>query len=423
MIIAILGLGYVGLPLAIELGKIYNTIGFDISEKKINNLNNFYDENDEIEKSDFQNSLKLRFTNDFNLIKNADFFIVAVPTPVGKNNRPDLRPLENACKIIGKSIKKKSIIIFEPTVFPGATEDICIPIIEKVSNLKWKTDFNVAYSPERINPGDKNKTLRSIVKVVSADNKKTLEKVSKLYSPIIDAGIVKAKSIKIAETAKVIENTQRDLNIALMNELAIICDKMNIETKEVLKVAATKWNFLNFNPGLVGGHCIGVDPYYLTYKSKLLGHKPTVILSGRHINDFMSKYIYEKIVFFKKTINKVKPKILVLGLTFKENCNDLRNSKVADVILQLKKNSFDVYTHDPLASKEIALNEYEIKLSSWKDIPKVDMIVLAVSHKNYKKLGLNKITQKLNNFGVFLDIKSNYSKEKLNKLGFKYWCL
>ena len=245
MIIAILGLGYVGLPLAIELGKIYNTIGFDISEKKINNLNNFYDENDEIEKSDFQNSLKLRFTNDFNLIKNADFFIVAVPTPVGKNNRPDLRPLENACKIIGKSIKKKSIIIFEPTVFPGATEDICIPIIEKVSNLKWKTDFNVAYSPERINPGDKNKTLRSIVKVVSADNKKTLEKVSKLYSPIIDAGIVKAKSIKIAETAKVIENTQRDLNIALMNELAIICDKMNIETKEVLKVAATKWNFLN----------------------------------------------------------------------------------------------------------------------------------------------------------------------------------
>ena len=423
MIIAILGLGYVGLPLAIELGKIYNTIGFDISEKKINNLNNFYDENDEIEKSDFQNSLKLRFTNDFNLIKNADFFIVAVPTPVGKNNRPDLRPLENACKIIGKSIKKKSIIIFEPTVFPGATEDICIPIIEKVSNLKWKTDFNVAYSPERINPGDKNKTLRSIVKVVSADNKKTLEKVSKLYSPIIDAGIVKAKSIKIAETAKVIENTQRDLNIALMNELAIICDKMNIETKEVLKVAATKWNFLNFNPGLVGGHCIGVDPYYLTYKSELLGHKPTVILSGRHINDFMPKYIYEKIVFFKKTINKVKPKILVLGLTFKENCNDLRNSKVADVIFQLKKNHFDVYTHDPLASKEIALNEYEIKLSSWKDIPKVDMIVLAVSHKNYKKLGLNKITQKLNNFGVFLDIKSNYSKEKLNKLGFKYWCL
>lgn len=352
MIIAVVGLGYVGLPLAVEFGKSNQTIGFDLSESKINSYKEHIDPTGEVSTEDLRKADKLVCTTDANSLKNADFIIIAVPTPVDESHQPDFTPLIKSSETVGKNLKRGAIVVYESTVYPGATEEICIPILERFSGLKWKEDFNVGYSPERINPGDKERTVTKIVKVVSGDTPVTLKKVRDTYEKIITAGVYCANSIKVAEAAKVIENTQRDLNIALMNELAIIFDKLSIDTLEVLEAAGTKWNFLPFRPGLVGGHCIGVDPYYLTHKADMIGYHPQVILAGRRINDSMGKYIAEQTVkkMIAANISIKGSKILVMGLTFKENCPDLRNSKVIDVIKELESYGVNIIVHDPLVS-------------------------------------------------------------------------
>jgi len=411
--IAIIGLGYVGLPLAIEFGKYFKSTGFDFKDK-IFHLKNHFDPNFQITKSNFIKSKYLNFSSDFKLLKDFNYIIVSVPTPINKNNKPNLEPIKKACIVIGKYLQKKTIIIFESTVYPGLTEEYCVPIIEKYSNFKWKKDFNIGYSPERINPGDKVHTLKNIVKVVSGDNNKTLNKISLIYKKIISAGIYKVKSIKIAEAAKVIENTQRDLNISLMNELSIIFNKMNIDTDDVLKAANTKWNFLDFKPGLVGGHCIGVDPYYLTYKSKQLGYLPKVILSGRKINDNMGKLIANdlyKHIRKKKTAIK-KYKVLILGFTFKENCKDSRNTKVIDIYYELIKLKCKVDVFDPIANKEEVSKLYNLRLLNKINDNNYDGIIIAVSHKYFIKIGIQKIRNLLKKNGVIFDVKSIFNKDK-----------
>src|SRR3989344_1446726 len=337
-VVAVVGLGYVGLPLAVEFGKKFETIGFDLSEHKVQSYRGFCDPTGEVSSADLRAATRLTVTTDPSLLAKADYIVVAVPTPVDEAHRPDFSPLVGSSTSVGRNMKKGAIVIYESTVYPGATEEICVPILEKESGLKWKKDFHVGYSPERINPGDKEHTLTKILKVVSGDDADTLEKVAKLYESVITAGVHRASSIKVAEAAKVIENTQRDLNIALMNELAIIFDKLNIDTLEVLRAAGTKWNFLSFRPGLVGGHCIGVDSYYLTHKAEMIGYHPQVILAGRRINDGMGKYIAEQTI--KQMIARgaaIKgAQVLILGITFKENCADVRNTRVVDVIEELK---------------------------------------------------------------------------------------
>ena len=337
-VVLVVGLGYVGLPLAIEFGKKTRTIGFDISEDKIKSYSEYCDPSGEVQRDHFINATKLEFTSNSDVINEADVIVIAVPTPVDQSNIPDFCPLLSACDVVAKKMKQGVLIIFESTVYPGATEEVCIPRLENVSGKKWKCDFNVGYSPERINPGDKKHGLTNIVKVVSADDQETLEKVASLYDAIVRAGVYRASCIKVAEAAKVIENTQRDLNIALMNELAIIFEKVGIETTEVLEAANTKWNFLDFKPGLVGGHCIGVDPYYLTHKAKSLGYHPEVILAGRRINDGMGKHIVERTVktLFRSGVNARDIRAGILGLTFKENCGDLRNSQVPSIKSELE---------------------------------------------------------------------------------------
>ena len=355
----------------------------------------------------------------------SDFIIVAVPTPVDSANKPDMSALRNCTEEIAKFIKNGVTIIYEPTVYPGATEDICIPILEKISGKKWKRDFFVGYSPERINPGDKERTLINIKKVVSADTNQTLNKIKKLYEEIIIAGVFCASSIKVAEAAKVIENTQRDLNIALMNEFAIIFNKLNIKTSEVLKTSETKWNFLPFKPGLVGGHCIGVDPYYLTYKAQMIGYHPELILAGRRINDGMPKYIATEII--KKMIdtglNIKKSKINVLGLTFKEDCADLRNSKVLDLINELEEFGCNIAVCDPLANKEIAKKEYGITLTDWNNLSSSDVLIGAVSHSMFLNKPVHNLLKKLKSKGVFIDIKSSYPYDNIIESGYKIWRL
>ena len=424
MIIGILGIGYVGLPLALALGKKFETIGYDVSKNKILNYKNKVDITGENKKSDFQSSKYLTFTSEYSDLKVVDYFIVAVPTPVDKANIPDLSALKLATETVAKVMRKKSIIIFEPTVFPGATEEICIPILEKYSKLKWLQDFNIAYSPERINPGDKKNSLTNIIKVVSADNPKTLKKVSNLYKSIIKAGIYEAPSIKVAEAAKVIENTQRDLNIALMNEFAMAFKTLNIDTGEILKTASSKWNFLNFKPGLVGGHCIGVDPYYLTHKAQSEGYHPQLILAGRKINDgmpeFISKEVVKKIIKLKKNVSETK--ILILGLTFKENCSDLRNSKVIDLVNEFKQFGCEITVNDPIAEKNEARN-YGIFITDWDKIKPHDVVIAAVSHSFYLNMPLNDIFKKIIKNGLFVDLKSEFSKSKIIQSGFNLWRL
>ena len=352
--VSIVGLGYVGLPLAIEFGKKINTLGFDISKPKIKDLKNNLDRDKIIKKVDFRKSKYLNFSHNINDLKKSDIFIICLPTPVNNKNIPDLSILKSGSKIVAKNLKKNSIVIYESTVYPTATENICLPILKKYSNLEYKKDFNIGYSPERINPGDKNHTLTKITKVVSGDTPKTALIIKKLYQLIIKKVYV-AESIQVAESAKVIENTQRDLNIALMNELSIIFKKMGINTRDVLNAASTKWNFINFKPGLVGGHCIGVDPYYLTYFSKKIGHEPRVINSGRNLNDNMTKYVLNNILLFlkKNNIPLSKSKIIFLGLTFKKNCTDIRNSKIIEIINFLVRKKSKVQMHDPLVDKKI----------------------------------------------------------------------
>jgi UDP-N-acetyl-D-galactosamine dehydrogenase len=426
MKIAVIGLGYVGLPLAVEFGKKFSTVGVDLSVEKVAAYRNFVDPTGEVSPEDLRAATQLTCHTDPQVLSDADFIIVAVPTPVDDAHQPDFTPLIKSSESVGKYIKRGAIVVYESTVYPGATEEVCIPLIEKHSGLKWKQDFFVGYSPERINPGDKERTVTKIVKVVSGDTPETLKTVSEVYASVITAGVYEASSIKVAEASKVIENTQRDLNIALMNELSIIFNKIGIDTLEVLKASGTKWNFLPFRPGLVGGHCIGVDPYYLTHKADMLGYHPQVILAGRRINDGMAAYVAQQTV--KKIIQAggaVKgSKVIVLGLTFKENCPDLRNSKVADLVRELQEFGCDVSVHDPLAESREAEHEYGIALTEWDSLPKqADAIVAAVSHAEYIDQPVDRLLKKLKPAGVFIDIKSAYSREAIEGAGFALWRL
>ncbi|MBL8413612.1 MAG: nucleotide sugar dehydrogenase [Propionivibrio sp.] len=424
-IVAVVGLGYVGLPLAVEFGKKSRTIGFDLSTNKIANYKKHVDPTGEVSSDDLKAAIYLEVVSDPAALAEADFIIVAVPTPVDDAHQPDFRPLIGSSESVGKNLKRGAIVVFESTVYPGATEEICIPIIEKHSGLTWKQDFFVGYSPERINPGDKERTLTKIVKVVSGDTPETLESVKQMYSSIITAGVYPASSIKVAEAAKVIENTQRDLNIALMNELAIIFDRIGIDTLEVLQAAGSKWNFLPFRPGLVGGHCIGVDPYYLTHKAEMLGYHPEVILAGRRINDGMGKYIAEQTV--KNLVRngwQVKDApIIVLGLTFKEDCPDLRNSRVIDVIRELQSYGARVIVHEPVADADEALHEYGVELTAWDDLPVAAAIVGAVAHKEFKNRPLTDYVGKLQKGGVLTDVKSMFDETQLLAQGVTVWRL
>ena len=427
--IAIIGLGYVGLPLAVEFGKKFETIGFDLSQPKIDAYNRHIDPTGEVSSEDLQAAVRpggLDPTVDPRRLASADFLIIAVPTPVDSAHTPDFGPLIGASTIAGQHMKKGATVIYESTVYPGATEDVCIPVLEKHSGLKWKQDFNVGYSPERINPGDKERTLTKIVKVVSGDTPETLEQVAALYGSIITAGIHKATSIKVAEAAKVIENTQRDLNIALMNELAIIFDKVGIDTSEVLAAAGTKWNFLKFKPGLVGGHCIGVDPYYLTTKAEMLGYHPQVILAGRRINDGMASYVAKMTVqgMIRQGGCNKGDTVIVLGLTFKEDCADLRNSKVADLIANLRAFDLNVVVHDPIADPAEAQHEYGIDLTAWDQLPgNVSAVVAAVSHREYLQMPLGEILALLKPVAVFTDIKSAFDPIAIKQAGHAVWRL
>lgn len=426
MKIAVVGLGYVGLPLAVEFGKKYHTIGLDLSEEKISSYRNFIDPTGEVGSEGLRAATQLSFYTAPEALCEADVIIVAVPTPVDCANQPDFSPLISSSTTVGRHMKKGAVIVYESTVYPGATEEICIPVLEKESGLEWKRDFHVGYSPERVNPGDKDRTITKITKVVAGDDADTLELVAQLYASVIDAGVHKASSIMVAEASKVIENTQRDLNIALMNELAIIFEKIGIDTLEVLQAAGTKWNFLPFRPGLVGGHCIGVDPYYLTHKAEMLGYHPQVILAGRRINDGIASYVAKQTV--KQLIHAdsmVKgAKVIVLGLTFKENCADLRNSKVANVIRELESFGCDVIVHDPVASVAEAKHEYGIELTAWESLPKhVDAVVAAVMHKEYLAKSLDEILGLMREGGAFIDIKSAFDQQKIQSAGYRLWRL
>ena len=423
--IAVVGLGYVGLPLAVEFGKKYRTLGFDLSAEKIAHYRRFVDPTGEVSTEDLKAATQLEVSTDPAVIREADFVVVAVPTPVDEAHQPDFSPLVGASDFVGRNLKRGATIVFESTVYPGATEEICIPIIEEKSGQKWKEGFFVGYSPERINPGDKERTVTKIVKVVSGDTPETLDLVAKIYGDIITAGVFKASSIKVAEAAKVIENTQRDLNIALMNELAIIFDRIGIDTLEVLLAAGTKWNFLPFRPGLVGGHCIGVDPYYLTHKAEMLGYHPEVILAGRRINDGMAKFIAEQTIkhLVRNGWSVKGTPIIVLGLTFKEDCPDLRNSRVIDVIRELESYGAQVLVHDPVAEPGEARHEYGVDLVSWDKLPKAAAIVAAVSHKEIKTRPVGEYMGKLQENGVVIDVKSQFDQAAFKAAGATLWRL
>jgi UDP-N-acetyl-D-galactosamine dehydrogenase len=421
--IAVIGLGYVGLPVALAFARKFpGTIGFDVNKEKLDELRRGYDRNHEVPEKVLKET-SLAFTSDTNELKGATFFVVAVPTPVDDNNVPDLTPVVRASETVAKGLTKGAVVVYESTVYPGVTEEVCGPILSKISGLA-RSDFKLGYSPERINPGDHEHTLERIVKVVSGEDPATLERVAATYGAIIDAGVHKAQSIKVAEAAKVIENTQRDLNIALMNELAIIFERMDIRTADVLEAAATKWNFLKFRPGLVGGHCIGVDPYYLTMKAQQLGYQPEVILAGRRINNNVGPYVAQKIV--KMLINQGFPvkgaRIGVLGLTFKEDCNDLRNSKVPDILKELREFGINPLIHDSRGNPAEAQHEYGLTLNALEDYKNLDGLIVAVSHKEYIQLGQPKLLQMVRDRGCFVDVKSAFSPHKMER-GIEYWSL
>lgn len=418
--IGVIGLGYVGLPIALELAKKFKVIGFDINQKRVDMMQNHIDPSNELPAAAFANT-DIEFTANTDVLKKATFFIVAVPTPVDEHNVPDLKPLIGASNTIAKVIKKGDYVVFESTVYPGCTEDDCVPIIEQNSGLKYKTDFKVGYSPERINPGDTLHTLTKITKIVAGCDEEALEHIAEIYGSIIEPGVFKAASIKVAEAAKVIENTQRDLNIALMNELSQIFSMMDINTYDVLEAAGTKWNFLKFQPGLVGGHCIGVDPYYLTYKSNELGYKPQIILSGRNINDGMPNYIAKKIIQFllSKGKNPSTSRALIMGATFKENVTDIRNSKVFNLYKELKDFHITVDMVDALADAHEVEEEYKIKLNN-QATGKYDVIIVAVAHNEYKNLEEDYFLNIATDGAMLVDIKNIY-KSKISKI--EYWTL
>ncbi len=424
-LVAVVGMGYVGLPLALAFGRVMPTLGFDVSGEKIQAYREGYDPTGEMEGELFTRAKQLSYSTDASDISKADFVVVAVPTPVDAAHQPDLSPVVGATTTVGKNLKQGAIVIFESTVYPGVTEEVCVPILEQESGLKCGEGFKVGYSPERVNPGDKVNRLETIVKVVSGQDEQTLNDVAWLYEQVIEAGVHRAATIKTAEAAKVIENTQRDLNIALMNELAIIFDKMDIDTLDVLEAAGSKWNFLPFRPGLVGGHCIGVDPYYLTYKADLLGYHPDVILAGRRINDGMGKFIAEQtikqLIAAKRNVNGAR--VLVLGLTFKENCADLRNSRVIDVITELEDYGIEVLVHDAVAEADEAKAEYHIDLVELDSIEPVDAIVAAVAHQDILDIGANDWLKVAGDGAPFIDVKSAFDRRELEAAGFKVWRL
>lgn len=404
--IAVVGLGYVGLPVAVAFGKENKVIGFDVNTQRIEELNSHIDCTNEVTINELKEA-NIKFTNHKEELTTADFIIVAVPTPIDEHNQPDLTPLIKASETVGSVLQKGTIVVFESTVYPGATEEVCVPILEKESKLVYGKDFYVGYSPERINPGDTTHRFTTIKKIVAGQNETITNEMAEVYESVIEAGVYKASSIKVAEAAKVIDNTQRDVNIALMNELAIIFNQLDIDTSEVLKAAGTKWNFLNFKPGLVGGHCIGVDPYYLTYKAESIGYHPEVILSGRRINDNIAKFIALNIIkaLIKQGITIQGAKVNVYGLTFKENCPDLRNTKVIQVIKELKEYGLEIYSHDPVADKVEATKIYGIELQDFETLPQADVAIFAVAHDLYlqqKQSYLNLIKDK----GVICDVKA-----------------
>jgi UDP-N-acetyl-D-galactosamine dehydrogenase len=408
-VVAVVGLGYVGLPLAVAFGRQLPTIGYDLSAEKVAAYRAGRDPTAEVAPEELRAATLLECTTDPHRLASADFLILAIPTPVDEARMPDFGPLVAASRAVARHMKRGATVIYESTVYPGATEEVCIPVLEEHSGLRWGADFHVGYSPERINPGDKEHTLARIVKVVAGDTPETLERVAALYGRIIEAGVHRAPSIKVAEAAKVIENTQRDLNIALMNELAIIFDRLGIDTGAVLAAAGTKWNFLKFRPGLVGGHCIGVDPYYLTHKAEMVGYHPQVILAGRRINDGMGKFVAEKAVklMIQQGTHVKGARVAVLGLTFKEDCPDLRNSKVIDVIRELSDYGCAVTVHDPLADAAEAAREYGVALAAWEELPRdCDALVVAVAHAAYRNMPPAELLACLRPGGCVIDVKS-----------------
>jgi len=424
-VVAVVGLGYVGLPLAVEFGKHQETIGFDLSPAKVESYRRFVDPTGEVSGEDLRAAAQLTVSTEPATLAQADFIIVAVPTPVDSAHQPDFRALAGASESAGRHMKRGAIVVYESTVYPGATEEVCVPVLEKFSGMQWRRDFHVGYSPERINPGDKEHTLTRILKVVSGDSPETLEKVAALYQSIITAGVFRASSIKVAEAAKVIENTQRDLNIALMNELAILFDRIGIDTLEVLQAAGTKWNFLPFRPGLVGGHCIGVDPYYLTHKADKIGYHPQVILAGRRINDGMGKFIAEQTVkHMIRNGSQVKgSQVNVLGLTFKEDCQDIRNTRVIDVVHELRLYGVDVRVHDPVSDAGEARHEYGLELEPWDALPRADAVVVAVAHRQFVARPLADYLAKVKEKGCFIDVKSKFDMAALQRAGLTVWRL
>jgi UDP-N-acetyl-D-galactosamine dehydrogenase len=426
--ISLVGLGYVGMPIAVAFAKKANVIGFDISKEKVELYKKGIDPTKEVG-DDVIRETTVEFTADESKLKEAKFHIVAVPTPVNADHTPDLRPVESASRTVGRNLTKGSIVVFESTVYPGVTDDICIPILEKESGLKCGEDFKVGYSPERINPGDKVHRLETIVKVVSGMDDESLDIIAKVYEIVVDAGVHRAESIKVAEAAKVIENSQRDINIAFMNELSIIFNKMGIDTKAVLKAAGTKWNFLNFFPGLVGGHCIGVDPYYLTYKAEQLGYHSQIILSGRRINDDMGKYVVENLIknLIKADVPVKDAKVAILGFTFKENCPDTRNTRVIDIVNELKEYGINPMIADPEADAEEAKHEYGIVFDLVEDIKEMDAVVIAVGHDQFLRFtqeDFNKMFKEgTNGRKVLLDIKGILNRKEYEVAGYKYWRL
>lgn len=423
-VISVTGLGYVGLPVALAFAKKFKVIGFDISESRVSELKNGFDRTNQFSKDEVSSS-KIAFTNNVQDLCGASFHIIAVPTPVTKAKQPDLMAVLKASEAIGKILKPGDIVVYESTVYPGVTEEECLPVLENFSALRGGIDFKVGYSPERINPGDKNHTFEKIKKVVSAQDTESLERVASLYEAVVTAGVHRVSSIKVAEAAKVIENTQRDLNIALMNELAIIFDLMNIPTQEVLSAAATKWNFIKFSPGLVGGHCIGVDPYYLTYKAEELGYHPEVILAGRRTNDGMGRFIAQKAV---KALSlhghSIRDSVVtVLGLSFKENCPDIRNTRVIDIISELKEFGIETQVYDPLVDAREAQHEYGIHMTAFSDLKPSSCVIVAVAHEQFRELSANDFCRMMPFNPILIDVKSTYPQEQLEKAGIRVWRL
>lgn len=426
--ISLVGLGYVGMPIAVSFARKIKVIGFDISKEKINLYKNGIDPTKEVGNEVIKNTT-VDFTSDEKRLRESKFHIVAVPTPVNPDHTPDLRPVESASRTVGRNLAKGSIVVFESTVYPGVTEEICVPILEKESGLKCGIDFKVGYSPERINPGDKVHRLETIVKIVSGMDEETLDIVAKVYELVVEAGVYRAQSIKVAEAAKVIENSQRDINIAFMNELSIIFNKMGIDTKAVLDAASTKWNFLRFSPGLVGGHCIGVDPYYLTYKAEQLGYHSQIILSGRKINDDMGKYVVENVIkqLIKADVSVKNAKVAILGFTFKENCPDTRNTRVIDIYNELKEYSITPLVVDPQADEQEAYHEYGIIFNNLSEVQNMDAIIIAVSHDEFRKLSQNEIDSFFKNVPntnkVLIDIKSVLDRNFYEERAYNYFRL